>query len=59
MKLNVTITKTSIGTSDYIQIMSDDTVSVNIVLIAEEIEVIDHRPRGDKTPSKSKEYSAK
>jgi len=53
MKLNVTITKTSIGTADYIQIMSDDTVSVNIVLVAEEIKVADHRSRGEKkTPSK-------
>lgn len=48
MKLNVTVTKTSIGTSDYIQIMSDDTVSVNIVLIAEEIKVADHRSSGSK-----------
>jgi len=43
-KLNVTITKTSSGMADYIQIMSDDQVSVNIVLVAEEIEVEDHRP---------------
>ena len=53
MKLNVTITKTSNGVMDYIQIMSDDTVSVNIVLVAEEIKVADHRSRGEKkTPSK-------
>ena len=43
MKLNVTITKTSIGTNDYIQIMSEDQLSINIVLIAEEIKVKDHR----------------
>ena len=43
MKLNVTITKTSTGMADYIQIMSDDQVSVNIVLVAEKIEVKDHR----------------
>lgn len=48
MKLNVTITKTSTGTADYIQIMSNDQVTVNIVLVAEEIEVADHRPRGDR-----------
>ena len=43
MKLNVTITKTSTKTADYIQIMSDDMVSVNIVLVAEKIEIEDHR----------------
>ena len=43
MILNVTITKTSTGMADYIQIMSDDQISVNIVLIAEKIEVADHR----------------
>ena len=43
MKINVTITKTSVGDSDYIQIMSEDQISVNIVLVAEEIKVEDHR----------------
>ena len=52
MKLNVTITKTSIGTADYIQIMSDDTVSVNIVLVAEEIKIVDHRQEEKESPSK-------
>ena len=42
-KLRVTITKTSDGLAEYIQIMSADTVSVNIVLIAGEIEVQDNR----------------
>lgn len=51
MKLNVTVTKTSIGTADYIQIMSDDTISVNIVLVAEEIKIADHRSRGEKEPT--------
>ena len=45
IKLNVTITKTSTGMADYIQVMSDDQVSINIVLIAEEIKVKDHRPK--------------
>ena len=36
-------TKTSDGERDYIQIMSADQISVNIVLVAEEIEVKDHR----------------
>jgi len=43
MKLDITITKTSDGLANYIQIMSDDQISVNIVLVAEEIEVEDHR----------------
>ena len=43
MKLNVTITKTSDGSRDYIQIMSDDMITVNVVLVADEIEVKDGR----------------
>ncbi len=43
MKLNVTITKTATGDGDYIQIMSDDMVSVNVVLVAEAIKVEDYR----------------
>ena len=43
MVLNVTITKTSNGLMDYIQIMSDDQISINCVFVAEEIEVEDHR----------------
>ena len=42
-KLNVTITETSDGLAEYIQIMSADLVSVNIVLIAGKIEVQDAR----------------
>ena len=45
MKLTVTITKTSDGLRDYIQVMSDDMVSVNVVLVADEIRVEDHRGR--------------
>lgn len=41
--LNVTITKTQSGIGDYIQIMSEDQTSLNIVLIADEIQVSDHR----------------
>lgn len=44
MILNITITKTSRGDQDYIQIMSDDLLSVNIVLVADKIFVSDHRP---------------
>ena len=43
MKLNVTITKTRRGDQDYIQIMSDDMMSVNIVLVADEIDIKDSR----------------
>jgi hypothetical protein len=42
-KLRVTITETSDGLAEYIQIMSADTMSVNIVLIAGKIEVEDCR----------------
>lgn len=41
-KYTVTVTKTSDLQNDYIQIMSDDMVSVNIVLVGE-IRVEDHR----------------
>lgn len=44
MVLRVTITPTATGGQDYIQIMSLDQVSVNIVLIADKIEVKDTRP---------------
>jgi hypothetical protein len=43
MKLNVTVTKTSDGARDYIQIMSDDMFTVNVVLVADLIEVRDAR----------------
>lgn len=42
-KLTVTVTKTSDGLSDYIQVMSADMLTVNIVLIADLIVVEDHR----------------
>ena len=43
MILNVTITKTADGKQDYIQIMSDDAISVNVVLVVDSIKVEDHR----------------
>lgn len=46
-KLTVTVTKTSNGLMDYVQIMSGDSVSVNIVLIADKIEVKDRRSLQD------------
>lgn len=43
MKLEVTISKASNGKHDYMQIMSDDQFSVNIVLVVDEVKVNDHR----------------
>lgn len=48
MRLDVTITKTSTGQADYIQVMSEDQVSVNIVLISSKITVKDHRTPEEK-----------
>ena len=42
-KLTVTVTKTTNGDADYVQIISDDQFGVNVVLIADEIEVKDMR----------------
>lgn len=42
-KLTITISKTATGTSDYVQILSGDSFSLNVVLIADEIEVRDER----------------
>lgn len=43
LKLNITLSKTRNGKQDYLQVMSDDFMAVNIVLIADEIEVQDAR----------------
>ena len=43
VKLNVLVSKTSNGKNDYLQIMSDDYTSVNIVLVAESITFEDKR----------------
>lgn len=43
MKLNILISKTANKKMDYLQIMSEDLTSVNIVLIAEKIVVDDKR----------------
>lgn len=44
MKLKITISKTSDGHGEYVQVMSDDAVQVNVVLVAEAIEIVDARP---------------
>jgi hypothetical protein len=43
MKLTVTVSKTRNGKQDYLQVMSDDAVSVNVVLVADEVKVNDVR----------------
>ena len=43
MKLNVMISKTSRGDQDYLQITSEDQVTINIVLLSEKITVKDAR----------------
>jgi hypothetical protein len=43
-KLQVTVTKTADGRYEYIQIASPAALPVNIVLIADEIEIKDARP---------------
>lgn len=43
-KLKIQVTKTADGRFDYVQIMSPAAMPVNIVLIADEIEVQDERP---------------
>ncbi len=45
MELKVTVSKTSNGDKDYLQIMSDDMFSTNIVLIADKITIEDARPK--------------
>lgn len=42
-KLNVTVTKTADGNRNYVQLMSADQVSINVVFVADEIVVEDHR----------------
>lgn len=43
LKLTVQITPTSDGKQEYLQIMSQDMVSVNVVLVADKIELHDDR----------------
>jgi hypothetical protein len=42
-KLTIQVTKTSDGLRDYVQIMSSDMFSINVVLIANNIEIKDSR----------------
>jgi len=47
-RLTITISKTSIGTATYVQIASPAAMPVNVVLIADEVVIEDHRgaPKG-------------
>lgn len=47
MKLTIQVTKTANGQQEYMQIMSDDMFSINVVLIADKIEIRDDRPDGE------------
>ncbi len=47
-KLIIQVTKTATGDGEYVQIMSNDMLAVNIVLIADKIEIRDDRePEGE------------
>ena len=43
MKLSILISKTANGKAEYLQIMSEDQVSINIVLIADSVKIEDKR----------------
>ena len=53
-QLNVTVTKTADLKAEYIQIMSDDQMTVNVVVIANRITIADMRSA---KPAKRKETS--
>lgn len=44
-KLIVTVTKTADGQQEYVQVMSSDQLTVNVVLIAKSIDIRDGRKR--------------
>jgi len=44
-KITIQITKTTDGKDEYCQIMSEDQFAINIVLIANKIEIRDDRKR--------------
>ena len=46
-KLTIQVTKTSDGLQEYVQIMSGDMLTVNVVLIADEIVINDDREPGN------------
>ena len=48
--LTITVSKTANGLKDYVQVMSGDAVSVNVVLIADRIKIIDSRSAPNDVP---------
>jgi hypothetical protein len=50
-KLRLTIAATSSGVGTYVQVMSDDML-VNVVLVANEVELVDARPKPESKPKK-------
>ena len=49
VKLTITVTKTSDGMNEYVQIMSEDQFFINVVLIADKIVINDARPKAPNT----------
>ena len=49
-KLRISISKTADGESDYLQIISSDQFSLNIVVIADSMEIKDTRPGAGRKP---------
>jgi len=43
MKIDILVSKASDGKRDYVQIMSGDMVTVNIVLVVDKVEITDKR----------------
>ncbi len=56
-KLTIQVTKTADGLAEYVQVMSSDLLTVNVVLIADQIEILDGRPA--KTKKRKKRTSRK
>lgn len=54
MRLSITLSRTRQGDQDYLQVLSDDQTSINLVLIADEITVHDARtPAAHKRTSRA------
>ncbi len=44
-KLKVQVSKTSDGKGEYLQLLSEDQLTINIVLVAQKVEIHDDRTR--------------
>ena len=51
-KLNITITKTADGAREYIQILSEEQISINVVFVARSIDLKDHRDETEEEKEK-------